>query len=79
MSRATSFAGVFQQLAQSLGVGISALVVRWVLALRHEDALRAADITPGFVAIAVLSLAALFFLVPLAPDAGGEVSRHRRR
>jgi EmrB/QacA subfamily drug resistance transporter len=77
MSRASSLASMFQQLAQSLGIGIAALLIHFTLAWRHSPALSAADITPAFAIVAALSLVALFFFIRLPPDAGAEVSgRH---
>jgi MFS family permease len=77
MSGATSFSSVFQQLAQSLGVGGAALFIDIALDLQHHASVGAGDITPAFVAIALLSLIILVFLIPLPAHAGREVSRHR--
>jgi len=77
MSRATSFGGVFQQLAQSVGVGAAAFLIRMVLNLRHTSTVGVAEIAPVFVMVALLSLGALAFTIPLPADAGSEVSRHR--
>ena len=74
MSRASSLASMFQQLAQSLGVGLAAILIHYTLAWRHSPVLTAADITPAFAVIAGLSLVALFFFIPLPADAGAEVS-----
>ena len=80
MSRASSLASMFQQLAQSLGVGLAALLIHYTLAWRHSAVLDAADITPAFAVVAALSLVALIFFIPLPADAGAEVSgRNRRR
>jgi EmrB/QacA subfamily drug resistance transporter len=77
MSRASSLASMFQQLAQSLGIGIAALLIHFTLAWRHSPALGAADIAPAFAIVAALSLVALFFFIRLPPAAGAEVSgRH---
>jgi hypothetical protein len=77
MSRASSLASMFQQLAQSLGIGIAALLIHFTLAWRHSATLSAADITPAFAIVAALSLLALFFFIRLPPDAGAEVSGRR--
>ena len=74
MSRASSLASMFQQLAQSLGVGLAAMLIHYTLAWRHSAKLTAADITPAFAIVAVLSLIAIFFFVALPSDAGAEVS-----
>ena len=74
MSRASSLASMFQQLAQSLGVGLAAMLIHYTLAWRHSAKLTAADITPAFAIVAALSLVAIFFFVALPSDAGAEVS-----
>ncbi len=74
MSRASSLSSMFQQLAQSLGVGLAAMLIHYTLAFRHSPRLTAADISPAFVIVAGLSLIALFFFVTLPADAGAEVS-----
>lgn len=74
MSRASSFASVFQQLAQSLGVGAAAMILHYTLGARHGMSLTAADITPAFAIVAALSLASLLFFVRLPQEAGAEVS-----
>jgi EmrB/QacA subfamily drug resistance transporter len=77
MSRASSLASMFQQLAQSLGVGLAAILIHYTLAWRHSPSLSAADITPAFAVVAALSLIALFFFTALPADAGAEVSGRR--
>ena len=77
MSRASSLASMFQQLAQSLGVGLAAILIHYTIAWRHSPTLVAADITPAFAIVGGLSLIALFFFAALPADAGAEVSgRH---
>lgn len=79
MSRATSFSGVFQQLAQSLGVGLAALLVRVILDAHKTTVMGQAEIAPAFAVVGACSLVSLLFLIPLPADAGGEVSRHKPR
>ena len=74
MSRASSLSSMFQQLAQSLGVGLAALLIHYTLIFRRSPRIGAADISPAFVIISVLSLAALYFYAALPADAGSEVS-----
>ncbi len=77
MSRASSLSSMFQQLAQSLGVGLAAILIHYTIAFRHSPTLGAADITPAFAIVAGLSLIALFFYATLPSDAGAEVSGRR--
>jgi EmrB/QacA subfamily drug resistance transporter len=74
MSRASSLSSMFQQLAQSLGVGLAAVLIHYTLAFHHAHVLSAEDITPAFAIVAVLSLIAVLFFVTLPTDAGAEVS-----
>jgi MFS family permease len=74
MSRASSMATMFQQLAQSIGVALAAIVVHLTLAWNHNQALTAQALAPAFFVIGLLSLCGLFFFVPLDPRAGEEIS-----
>jgi hypothetical protein len=66
-------------LSVSIGVGAGALLLHLTLLLHGRTALSAGDFAPAFLAITPISLASLFFFVPLAPQAGAEVSGHRAR
>jgi EmrB/QacA subfamily drug resistance transporter len=79
MSRATSLVGVAQQVSQSLGVGLGATALHLTLALRGESGLGPDSFDPAYAVIGLVSLLALAFFLPLAPDAGAEVSGHGRR
>jgi len=74
MSRASSMATMFQQVAQSLGVAVAAIVVHYTLLWHGNRPLDATSLEPAFFLIGGLSLGGLFFFVPLHPDAGAEVS-----
>jgi EmrB/QacA subfamily drug resistance transporter len=76
MSRASSLATMFQQLAQSLGVGLAASLIHFAVA-RNGGGLVASNIAPAFPVIAILSLIALFFYLRLPLGAGAEVSGRR--
>jgi hypothetical protein len=67
-------ATMFQQLAQSIGVALAAIVVHLTLAWNHNQALTAPALAPAFFVIGLLSLFGLFFFVPLHPNAGEEIS-----
>jgi EmrB/QacA subfamily drug resistance transporter len=77
MSRASSMATMFQQVAQSLGVALSAIVVHYTLLWHGDGPLDASSLEPAFFLIGALSLGGLYFFVPLARDAGAEVSGQR--
>ncbi len=77
MSRATTLSSVAQQLSLSFGVGVGALVLHATLAFHGQGELRAQDFQPAFFAIGGICLLSLLFFLPLAPDAGAEVSGSR--
>jgi EmrB/QacA subfamily drug resistance transporter len=74
MSRATSFASMVQQLSASVGVGIGALVLHLTLLARGGDHLASGDFWPAFLAVGAISSLAAFVFLPLAVDAGAEMS-----
>jgi EmrB/QacA subfamily drug resistance transporter len=80
MSAASSFSSMVQQVALGTGVALGASLLHLTLAYRGGDAaaLTASNFQFAFGAIGVVSLAGLPFFMRLAPDAGSEVSGHRR-
>ncbi|MDR3513164.1 MAG: MFS transporter [Caulobacteraceae bacterium] len=74
MSRASSLSAMGQQLAQSIGIGLAAILIGVLQRMHGSTRLAAGDISPAFFIVGVLSLAGLFFFLPLAKDAGAEVS-----
>jgi len=79
MSRATSFVSMAQQLSVSIGVGAGALLLHLTLALHNRSVLGAGDFAPAFAAVALISLSSILFFLPLAREAGAEVSGHQYR
>jgi len=79
MSQATSFASMAQQLSLSVGVGTGALLLHLTVATRGGGPIAAADFAPAFLIVGLLSAVSCLFHLPLAPDAGAEVSGQRRR
>ncbi len=77
MSQASSLSAMGQQLSQSIGIGLAALLLHMILSLHHDKTLQAADVSPAFFIIGVISLCGLFFFVGLPSDVASEVSgRH---
>lgn len=74
MSHASSLSSVFQQLAQSLGVGFAAAIIDLGRDWHGRAMPDAADIGLAFPVIAFVSLAGLFYFTRLPRDAGAEVS-----
>jgi MFS family permease len=70
MSRATSFFAMSQQLAQSFGVGLAALVIHLTLTWHGDTTLTASDIAPGFFTIGIATMASIFVFLLLPVHAG---------
>jgi MFS family permease len=74
MSRASSLASMAQQLSQSLGIGLAAILLGMLRHGHAARALQASDIAPAFYIIGAISLLGLAFFLPLPHDVGAEVS-----
>jgi EmrB/QacA subfamily drug resistance transporter len=74
-SRATSFSAMMQQLTQSVGVGVAALIVHLSLLWHGRSAITPADISPAYFTLSALALisALIFWLLP--SHAGAELAR----
>jgi EmrB/QacA subfamily drug resistance transporter len=77
MSRATSFAAMAQQLAQSIGVGLTALIVHLSLTLHGRTTMLPEDVGLGFFALGLLAVLAIIFFLRLPPEAGAELTERR--
>jgi hypothetical protein len=73
-SRATSFMAMAQQLAQSFGVGLVALVVHLSLTWHGRIAIAPADIALGYFTIGFLALASVVIFYRLPSHAGIELT-----
>jgi EmrB/QacA subfamily drug resistance transporter len=78
MSQATSLSATAQQLSLSFGVTIGAALLHLVRLAHGGGALGAGDFWPSFVAVGALSAGAALVFARLSPDAGAEMSGHRR-
>jgi len=76
-SRATSFSAMTQQLMQSIGVGLAALVVHVSLTWHERTVLVHDDVAPAYFTLGLMSLlsAVIFWLLPA--QAGSELSERR--
>jgi len=74
MSQATSFSSAAQQISLSLGVAFAALILETVRGGAGEAAIRIADFTPAFIAVAAISALCALIFVRLPSDAGAELS-----
>jgi EmrB/QacA subfamily drug resistance transporter len=73
MSSATSFSALIQQFAQSFGVGLTALVVRYAMVQRDHATVAPVDLMPGFWTIGIASLVSMFFFLRLHAQAGADM------
>jgi EmrB/QacA subfamily drug resistance transporter len=74
ISRATSFLAMAQQLAQSFGVGLVALVVHLSLVWHDRTAISSGDVALGYFTIGFLVLASAIIFYRLPSHAGAELS-----
>jgi hypothetical protein len=70
MSRASTMSTMGQQLAQSIGIGLAATLLRLLMAHAHTGRLTAATIAPAFVAIGFIALISALFFIGLPANAG---------
>ena len=78
MSRASTTSSMVQQLVQSVGIGLAALLLHFLQMARGETQLTWQAVAPAFAAIGALCLVSLFWFVRLPPEAGDELNgRHR--
>src|SRR5262249_49863414 len=74
-SRATSFSAMMQQLMQSVGVGIAALIVHLSLVWRGHAAIAPDDISPAYFTLSAMAFASAFVFWLLPSEAGAELAR----
>ncbi len=77
MSRATTLTSVLQQLTLSLGISVGAVVLELSVTF-HGGTMEWTSFWPSFVAVGLISLLAIIPVMQLPPDAGDEVSGHKR-
>lgn len=77
ISRASSLSVMIQQLSQSIGIGLAALLVHHMMVGNGHAAITAEDVRPVLGIIGALSGAGLFFFLWLPRDAGAELSGRR--
>jgi EmrB/QacA subfamily drug resistance transporter len=80
MSRASTLSTMGQQLAQSIGIGLAAVLLRFSLAHSHTTRLSAGVIAPVYLTIGCIALVSTLFFVALPKDAGAALhARPRNR
>jgi hypothetical protein len=78
ISGATSFTAMTQQLMQSCGVGLVAVIVHLGQGWRGSTDLTIGDIAPAYVALGLLGFASAVIFWRLPADAGAELRERRR-
>ena len=78
MSAATSFYTTFQQLMLSAGICVAATVLQGAMIAGGHDSPSFGDFSIAFLVVTALSLSATIWNLRFAPDAGREISGHRR-
>jgi EmrB/QacA subfamily drug resistance transporter len=78
MSRASTMSSMFQQLNQSIGIGLAATLLHLFLTWSGQDRMTAGTIAPAFMVFGVLSLISLAFFVRLPRSAGDEMNGRGR-
>ena len=73
MSRATTMSTMGQRLAQSIGVGFAAVLVRMFFTQTHARHVTVSVISPVFLIIGGVALVSALFFVTLPADAGAEL------
>jgi MFS family permease len=79
LSQAASFSAIAQQLSLTFGVGIGATILHFTIAGSGNGVAQASDFPPAFFVVGILAVLSALFYLPLAADAGSEVTGHRRR
>ena len=78
MSRASTMSSMAQQLVQSIGIGLAAMLIHLFTQLAGQAELTAATVSPAFLVIGALTFVSLFFYVRLPDDAGDEMNSRGR-
>lgn len=73
MSRASSMSTMGQQLAQTIGVSLAAVLLHAFMANAHQTHPTTATIAPAFFAVGLLTFVSVLFFIPLKADAGSEL------
>jgi hypothetical protein len=79
MSRASTMSTMGQRLAQSIGIGFAATLLRVFQTNAHATQLTVGAITPTFLIIGAVALVSGAFFVVLPANAGAELNSRTRR
>ncbi|HZZ88572.1 MAG TPA: hypothetical protein VFE13_09595, partial [Caulobacteraceae bacterium] len=77
MSRASTMSAMGQRLAQSIGIGFAAMLLRLFQGRAHQ--VTVGTIAPAFLIIGAVALVSAGFFVALPSDAGASLNGRPRR
>jgi EmrB/QacA subfamily drug resistance transporter len=78
MSRASTTASMAQQLVQSVGVGLAAMLLHFLTVWRGEPQITAGTVGPAFAIMGAITLVSLAWFLRLPADAGDELNGRRQ-
>ena len=79
MSRASTMSSMAQQLVQSVGIGLAAMLLHAFMVLQGQSHLTAATISPAFIVVGAITFISLAFFLRLPKDAGDELNGRSAR
>ena len=79
MSRASTTSSMAQQLVQSVGIGLAAMLIHFISLWQGERTLTWRAVAPAFLVIGLITFVALLWYVRLPADAGAELHGRGRR
>ena len=74
MSRASTTSSMAQQLVQSIGIGLAALLLHLLMTAKGQTQMTTETIAPAFVVIGLITLISILFFIPLPRNAGDEMN-----
>jgi hypothetical protein len=77
MSKASTLSSVGQQVAQTVGISVAALLVHGFMLATGATTMGVAHIAPAFVAVSLIGLTGVFFVFSLPRDAGAAILARR--
>lgn len=77
-SSSSTLSSMFHQISQGMGVALSASLLTLSQSWRGVDTLTIIDFRFAFIVMGITAIASSVFFLRLKPDAGAEVSGHRR-
>ncbi len=77
MSRAATTSSMMQQLVQSIGIGLSATLLHFLMQWQGETKLTVAVVSPAFIVIGLVTMISMAWFLRLPADAGDEMNSRK--